>query len=212
MLTAHPRAVRQEQVLRATFVSHLPSTIAIAIGTMSSTFHPERPTPSNTYTIRGKREMRARFDIGFGHPDLSEGIRGVIELKVVGSFDGNFDKLSSNDPAVHPISGKTERDPLFVDFKKLLDPNLPTGSFRISWVAAGRRGLADPKLIAEKAARVIKQVEAERGISERKTEIDLQTGWLKWSWSNGVCLKLAWYRPSADEDTLFEPVWASHSG
>lgn len=209
MSTAHPRALRQEQVFRAAFVSRLPSNIAIAIGTMSSTVHPERPTPSNTYSLSGKRQMRARFDIGFGHPDLSDGIRGVIELKVVGSFDSNFDKLSSNDPTVDPVSGKADRDPLFVDFQKLLDPNLPAGSFRISWIAAGRRGHLDPKRIAEKAAGVIERIEAERGISKRKTEVDLQTGWLKWNWSDGVCLKLAWYQPSGGEATRFQPVWAS---
>jgi hypothetical protein len=79
----HPLAVTQEQILRAAFFAHLPGEIRAVLGTADAGVHPERPTPSANYVFKGTRGvgMRARYDLGFGHPTDSAGIAGVGELK-----------------------------------------------------------------------------------------------------------------------------------
>src|SRR5262249_50291324 len=92
MANVHPLAVTQEQILRAAFFARLPGELGKTIGTARAAVHPELPTPSSNYVITGKREMRARYDLGFGHPREPTGIAGVVELKAGLS---TFDRLES---------------------------------------------------------------------------------------------------------------------
>ena len=118
MNTLHPVAARHEQILRAKFISQLPTDQAEAIGTLTSAVHPERTTPSNDYRRTGERDTHARYDLGLGHPIESNGMVGAIELKTTDSFDQQLD------------------GGLQADFGKLLDPLLPPSALRVSWMIA----------------------------------------------------------------------------
>jgi hypothetical protein len=164
MSVVQPCAVTQEQILRAAFFARLPQELAAQIGTVRSGVHPERPTPSSDYSFTGKRKagMRARYDLGFGDPVDSAGITGVGELK---AGNGSFDRLrafgrlvdENGDPPTVPTQEKKREEPLIVDFLKLLDPKLPQGSFRISWIALGRRGFTTAAEIRERRPAILKK-------------------------------------------------------
>ena len=82
--------------------------------------------------------MRARYDLGFGHPSESVGITGVAELKGgLGTFDrletlSRWDEESAAD--LETAAGEIDKleKPLLLDLLKLLDPKLPEEAFRIS--------------------------------------------------------------------------------
>ena len=71
------------------FIAHLPPDVARQIGTPSSSVHPERATPG-LYQQTGTRQLRARFDLAFGHMEDNAGITGVIEIK---AGNASFDNL-----------------------------------------------------------------------------------------------------------------------
>jgi hypothetical protein len=161
MAKVHPLAVTQEQIVRAAFFAQLPRELGDIIGTERAAVHPERPTPSSDYIFTGTRGlgMRARYDLGFGHPTESVGIVGVAELKAgLSTFDrletlSCFDEESDCDADGQRPSGQTRKleEPLFLDILKLLDPQLPEGAFRISWIASGKRGRSSAAEIRERA-------------------------------------------------------------
>jgi hypothetical protein len=214
MSVVQPCAVTQEQILRAAFFAQLPQELAAQIGTVRSGVHPERPTPSSDYRFTGKRKagMRARYDLGFGDPVDSSGITGVGELK---AGNGSFDRLRAfgrlvdehGDSLTMPTDEKKRQEPLMVDFLKLLDPKLPQGSFRISWIALGRRGFATAAEISERAARAITLAARRRNLQPAICVVDAETGWLTCEWAEAqVALRLAWYRPD-ESGSRFEPVF-----
>jgi hypothetical protein len=209
MSVVQPCAVTQEQILRAAFFARLPQELAAAIGTVRSGVHPERPTPSSDYRYTGKRKtgMRGRYDLGFGHPVDSKGITAVAELK---AGSGSFDHLRSFgrlvDESGEPTEEKKRQEPLIIDILKLLDPNLPQGSIRISWIALGKRGVTTAAEIRERAERVIGLAAWRRNLQPATFKADAETGWLTCEWAEAqVTLRLAWYRP--DESGSFEPVF-----
>lgn len=222
MAKVHPLAVTQEQILRAAFFAQLPRELAETIGTANAAVHPERPTPSSDYVFTGTRGvgMRARYDLGFGHPTESEEIAGVSELK---AGPATFDRLETmscfNEPTetdLGPQSSKPEPDkldePLMLDFFKLLDPQLPSGAFRISWIASGKRGRSTMGEIRERAVLIVQRVARERNLAGGVFEIDATTRWLVCSWPESlVRLELAWYRPDAIDPERFEPVFGELS-
>ena len=186
----HPGAVRQEQILRASFMTRLPPELASTIGTFRAAVHAEMPTPSNTYQRTGTRTMRARYDLGFGHPVDPARIAGVMELKAgIASFDQQFS------------------EGLAADFRKLLDPLLPKTAFRISWMLTQRAARSAPLDIAARAATALAPVTAQLGLDTPVASIDDQTGWLSWRWRSGQTLHLAWYQPREGEPDRFAGVW-----
>ncbi len=206
MNAIQPGAVNQEQILRSALVSHLPTQFREAIGTRFSAFHPELPTPSDTYTRTGDRQMRARYDIGFGHPRQAAAIVGVMELKAIkGSVAAlirsyRVDESSENGD-VEPV----DRDFLRDDLEKLLDPRLPGSTLRVSWLGAGSRSRLTTSKISESVQRTLVRLVR----AEARQELDHQTGWLKWAWVNpDIVLHLAWYHPHAAESDAFESVWS----
>ena len=174
----------------------------------------QRPTPSSDYRFTGKRKtgMRGRYDLGFGDPVDSAGITGVGELKAGnGSFDhlrafGRLVDENEELPTV-PNEEKKRQEPLIIDFLKLLDPKLPRGSFRISWIALGRRGVTTAAEIRERATRVIGLAGRRRNLPPAMFTADAETGWLTCGWAEAqVTLRLAWYRPD-ESGSSFEPVF-----
>ncbi|MBI2816312.1 MAG: hypothetical protein HYX72_05200 [Acidobacteria bacterium] len=206
----HPLVVTQEQILRASFIAHLPSPISRAIGTPDSAVHLERPTPS-LYQHTGEKPSRARFDLGFGEVDATDGITGVIELKAgLASFDNLERKgeLITLDPA-DPVHPRKRKEPISIDILKLLDPKLPFGAFRISWIALGRIGQATPETIRSQGAKIVEYGAVRRGMTAPRIEIERTTGWLQFHWDHtGVVLELAWYRPQHADPSKFEAIWA----
>jgi hypothetical protein len=204
MAKVRPLAVTQEQILRAAFFAQLPRELAETIGTANAAVHPERPTPSSDYVFTGTRGvgMGARYDLGFGHPTESEGIAGVSELKAGPS---TFDRLETMSAFNEP---KKLDEPLMLDFLKLLDPQLPSGAFRISWIASGKRGRSTMGEIRERAIRIVQRVARERNLAGGVFEIDATTRWLVCSWPESLIrLELAWYRPDAIDPERFKPVF-----
>ena len=214
MSVVQPCCVTQEQILRAAFFARLPQDLAEAIGTVHSAVHPERPTPSSDYSLSGKREtgMRGRYDLGFGSLVDSE-ITGVVELK---GGNGSFDNLSvcgqlvdedGLSPTVLADEKKKRLEPLIIDLQKLLDPKLPHGSFRISWIALGRRGVTTAAEIRERTARVIDLAARRRNLPPATYSVDADTEWLTCEWAKAqITLRLAWYRPD-ESGSCFEPVF-----
>lgn len=184
----HTGHVPHEQVLRAVFMARLPTAYAHAIGTPKSAVHAERKTPS-TYRVKAKqRSVKARYDLGFGHPTRDDEISGVVELKVLDSLD-----------ELLPIDGG-----LLQDFLKLLDGGLPPASFRISWALSKRRASEDalPRVLTQFDA-VLKIVESTRILTGRKIEVDPATGWLDVCWADGPRLRIAWYEPAGSDASHF---------
>jgi hypothetical protein len=225
MSTVHPLAVTQEQILRAAFFTQLSDELAIRIGTGMSAVHPERPTPSDDYVFTAKRGtgMRARYDLGFGHPTDTAGIIGVMELKAgLATFD-RLDNLGRLTVDVDDTSEKGENglaieaqpkkreEPLPTDLYKLLDPKLPQNSCRISWVALGKRGSATVREICEQAVRIVRGVAEARQLSGQTYAVDSSTGWLVFNWAHPqpATLELAWYHPKADTPFIYEPVFGA---
>jgi hypothetical protein len=212
----HPLAVTQEQILRAAFFA-LPSDIRAALGTADAGVHPERPTPSANYVFKGTRGvgMRARYDLGFGHPTDSAGITGVGELKAgLATFDrlDALSRWSEPKPDVPEVATSEDKleEPLLLDLLKLLDPKLPQGAFRISWIASGKRGQSATSTIRERAVRIVERVAKKRRLSGGEYAADPATGWLVCSWTEAsVRLELAWYRPAVENPAKFEPVFAA---
>jgi hypothetical protein len=206
----HPLVVTQEQILRAAFIARLPSPISLAIGTPNSPIHLERPTPS-LYQHTGMKPSRARFDIGFGDGDVPDGITGVIELKAgLASFDSLDRKgeLVTADPESAAHKGK-RGEPIRVDIQKLLDPKLPSGAFRISWIALGRIGRANSEEVKERAQRIVEHGANRRGLTTPSVSINLSTGWLQFLWKGtGVILELAWFRPCSTDPSKYAAIWA----
>jgi hypothetical protein len=206
----HPLVVTQEQILRAAFIARLPSPISLAIGTPNSPIHLERPTPS-LYQHTGRKPSRARFDIGFGDGEIPDGITGVIELKAgLASFDSLDRKgeLITADPESPAHKGK-RGEPISVDIQKLLDPKLPLGAFRISWITLGRIGRANPEEIKERAQRMVEHGANQRGLTKPSVSIKLPTGWLQFLWkATGVVLELAWYCPCSTNPSKYAVIWA----
>ena len=164
--------------------------LAASVGTFRSAVHAEMPTPSGTYQRTGTRPMRARYDVGFGHPEDPAGIIGVMELKAgMSTFDQQLGEGFA------------------ADFEKLLDPLLPPDAFLISWALAMRSGRISSRDLAERAAAVIAPVESKLGLRGRTGSLDAQTGWLTWRWPSGPTLYLAWYRPRAGLPDRFSPAW-----
>ena len=218
MATVHPLAVTQEQILRAAFFAHLPRGLAESLGTAKSAVHPERPTPSSNLVVTGTRGtgMRARYDLGVGHPTESDGITGATELKGgLATLDRlealcRFDEESAAD--VQLASGETEKleEPLQLDLLKLLDPKLTADAFRVSWIASGKRGWSTTAEIRDRAVRIVERVANELNLSGARFENDPATGWLVCSWAQpNVPLELAWYRPGASDPEKYEAVFAA---
>ena len=214
----HPLAITQEQILRAAFFAHLTRELGQAIGTAEAAVHPERPTPSCDYVFTGTRGvgMRARYDLGFGHPSESVGITGVAELKGgLGTFDrletlSRFDEQSAAD--LETAAGKSNKleEPLLLDLLKLLDPKLPEEAFRISWIVSGKRGRSTAAEIRDRATRIVERVAKQRNQSGATFRVDPATGWLVCTWPPPkLQLELAWYRQAADNPEKFEPVFAA---
>jgi hypothetical protein len=156
--------------------------------------------------------MRARYDLGFGHPIKPSGITGVMELKAGG---GTFDRLRAISRLVdttESLSGNgsdslKREEPLAIDFLKLLDPSLPEAAFRISWIALGKRGHASAADIRDRASRIIEMIAWRRNLGAPVCEVDAQTQWLTLSWRKPrIVLSLAWYRPTERQNT-FESVF-----
>jgi hypothetical protein len=212
-------AITQEQILRAAFFAHLPPEVGQAIGTAEAAVHPERPTPSRDYVVNGKRGvgMRARYDLGFGHPSESVGIAGVAELKAgVWTLDrletlGEWDE--EREAKLETAGGEIEKlKPLHLDLWKLLDPKLPQAAFRISWIASGKRGHSTDSDIRDRAIRIVERVAKKRKLSGTTFRVDQATGWLICKWPPlEVTLELAWYRPTVDNPERFEPVFAAEA-
>ena len=218
MATAHPLSVTQEQILRAAFFAHLPRALAEAIGTTKSAVHPERPTPSSDYIFTGTRGtgMRARYDLGFGHPTESAGIAGVAELKAgLATLDRlealcSFDERPAADAQLAAVQTEKLEEPLLLDLLKLLDPKLPEDAWRISWIASGKRGSSTTAEIRDRAGHIVERVAKERRLSGARFENDPATGWLVCSWAQPkVRLELAWYRPAASDPARYEAVFAA---
>jgi hypothetical protein len=140
--------------------------------------------------------MRARYDLGFGHPKESAGIVGVVELKAgLSTFDGlesmsRFDKESDAEINAPLPTGQTEKlheEPLILDLLKLLDPQLEKGAFRISWIANGRRGQSTAAEIRERAQLIVEHVARERNLSGTNFHVDAATGWLVCTWPQCGC-------------------------
>jgi hypothetical protein len=233
MATVDPWVVSQEQILRAAFFAQLPAELRKTIGTARAAVHPELPTPNPNYVITGKRRMHARYDLGFGHPSKPT---GIVELKAgLSTFDrletisrfvekaqlSTLEQLEScldeesdaEENASLPI-GQTEKleEPLILDLLKLLDPDLPPGSFRISWIAngKGRSSAADIRIWAQ---RIINRAAKERELSGASFDVDAATGWLVCTWPQPpVRLELAWYRPEGAYPGKFEPVFGKAGG
>jgi hypothetical protein len=207
MARTHPLVVRQEQILRCAFIAHLPENIRRTIGTVSANLHPEIPTASKEYQRMGRKKRRARIDIGFGHSTICEEIAGVVELKALTSFTESWfkkqlDKLKTTPPGLM-FSGVAG------DFQKLLDPKLPSGAFRYSWIVTKKRGPARPVQVAEWARSLLRPVEQRLSLQAFEESYDSVTRWLSWKWGNGSVLHLAWYWPKRDNSEEFEPVWIS---
>lgn len=207
MENVHPAVVGQEQILRCAFVANLPQEIRDGIGTLSANIHPELPTASNIYQRMGKTKRRARIDIGVGHPTKCGEIIGAIELKTLTQFGElwfrkQLEKLNT-----------TPKDLMFSgiagDFQKLLDPKLPKDAFRCSWVVTKKRGLARPEQIARWAKSLLEPVEQRLGLEGFDQSYDTTMGLLRWGWSNGSVLNLAWYWPKEHDQEQFEPVWVA---
>jgi hypothetical protein len=206
MRTVHPVVVRQEQILRCALIAHLPESIRQAIGTNRANVHPEMPTPSKEYQRKGSRKLRARIDVGFGHPTACDAVVAVLELKALTSFNDAWfksqaDKLNSTPPGLM-FSG------LAGDFEKLLDPKLPTNVFRCSWAVTKRRASANTEHIASWAQLLLKPVEQRLALTGFKQDYDPSTQWLRWRWAEGPTLLLAWYWPKEDAQE-FESVWSN---
>jgi hypothetical protein len=217
MEKVHPLAITQEQILRAAFFAHLPPELGQTIGTVEAAIYPERPTPSCDYIFTGTRGigMRARYDLGFGHPSESDGISGVTELK--GGL-GTFDRLETlsqweeNPVGLETADGETDKleEPLLLDLLKLLDPNLPESAFRISWIASGKRGRSTGAEIYDRTIKIVERVAKQRNQSGTIFRIDPATGWLVCTWPLlKLQLDLTWYRPEANNPEKFEPVFAA---
>ncbi len=205
MATVHPAVVRQEQIMRCAFVARLPQQVRMQIGTLSANLHPELPTPSSEYQRKGNRTMRARMDLGFGHPTVREQIAGVLELKRLTAFSEiwfrkQVDKLTSTHAGLM-FSG------LAGDFQKLLDPKLPTEAFRLSWAVTKTRGVMTPKDVAASARRLLEPVERRLSRAGCQETYEESTQSLRWEWRDGVVLNLAWYWPKSNAPDEFEPVW-----
>jgi hypothetical protein len=219
MRKVHPLAITQEQILRAAFFAHLPRELGEAIGTADAAVHPERPTPSCDYLFTGRRGvgMRARYDLGFGHPTESVGITGVAELKGgLGTFDrletiSRWDEESAADTETAAGESSKLEEPLLLDLLKLLDPKLPEGAFRISWIASGKRGRSTAAKICDRAMRIVDRISKRRNQSGTTFRVDPATGWLLCTWPQKLRLDLAWYRPAADNPEKFEPVFAAEA-
>jgi hypothetical protein len=209
MKTIQPGAVDQEQILRSAFVAHLPIQFREAIGTRFSGFHPELATPSNTYTRTGVRPMRARYDIGFGHPRQAAGITGAIELKArKGSVASLIRPDKLNEACDEGEAESVDKDTLRDDFEKLLDPKLPVSVLRISWVVAGARSGLQASEIIGCLQQTLVRLSRVLGMLQPSKAVDSQTGWLKWVWADpDVTLHLAWYHPHAFELDRFEPAF-----
>jgi hypothetical protein len=220
MRIVHPPAVTQEQILRTAFFGQLPRELRGSLGTVSSAVHPERPTPSNDYQNTGSRTMRARYDLGFGHPTQSANIVGAIELKADNRssfsgvnpdsrFAGEEDNAAeAEEIASQSVIRKGRKEPLEVDFFKLLDPNLPEESFRISWIALGRRSRATPDEVCERAAQIVKAAAKKRQLSIQTWAVDHATDWLVFTFSHpNVRLELAWYQPQTGNPMTYDPVF-----
>ena len=116
--------------------------------------------------------------------------------------------MDDNEDSLAAVTGEKKRhEPLIVDLLKLLDPKLPRGSFRISWIALGRRGLTTSADIRERAACVINFVAKRRNLPPARYRVCPETGWLSCEWAEAqVALRLAWYRPD-ESGSRFEPVF-----
>jgi hypothetical protein len=205
MASVHPVVVRQEQIMRCAFIAHLPEEIRRDIGTLSANLHPELPTPSKEYQRKGSRTMRARIDLGFGHPTSCEQVAGVLELKALTLFREiwfrkQLEKLDSTPPGMM-FSG------LAGDFQKLLDPKLPNNAFRFSWVVTKKRGHSTPDQVANWARRLLEPVERRLALAGFHQSYDYSMNCLRWCWGNGTALHLAWYWPKTQDPAQFEPVW-----
>jgi hypothetical protein len=219
MAMLHPQVVTQEQIIRAAFVAQLPSEHRNLIGTLSSAIHPERRTPSNKYSNTGKRLMCARYDLGFGHPIDSLGITGVVEMKAaLATFDGLSSQSFFTSEGQHDLfdcdevplpSPPRKPEPLGIDLFKLLDPKLPGESFRISWIALGKRGRTTGEEIRQQARRIITGVASKRNLSCGVDTIDHESRWLVFTWNQPrlVRLELAWYQPSVCDSSKYETVF-----
>jgi hypothetical protein len=216
----HPLAITQEQILRAAFFVQLARELGQAIGTAEAAVHPERPTPSCDYVFTGTRGvgMRARYDLGFGHPSESAGITGVAELKGgLGTFDrletlSRWDEESATDLETAAGESNKVEKPLLLDLLKLLDPKLPEEAFRISWIVSGKRGRSTTAEIRDRAIRIVERVAQQRNQSGATFRADPATGWLVCTWPQlKLQLELAWYRPAADNPERFEPVFAAEA-
>ncbi len=160
------------------------------------------------------------MNLGFGHPNESEGIAGIAELKAGLATFGRLESMSNFGEATEADLGpqssesgpKQLDEPLMLDLLKLLDPHLPAGAFRISWVASGKRGRSTTCEIRERAIRIVNRVARERNLAGGVFEIDATTRWLVCSWPESpVRLELAWYRPDAIDPRRFEPVFGELS-
>ena len=218
MASLHPLAVTQEQILRAAFFARLPRGLREAIGTATSAVHAERPTPSSDYIFTGTRGtgMRARYDLGFGHPTESAGITGVAELKAgLATLDRHkalccFEEGCVAEAELAPVQPGKLEEPLLLDLLKLLDPKLPEDAFRVSWIASGKRGWATTAEIRDRAVRIVERVANERKLSGARFDNDRETGWLVCSWAQPkVRLELAWYRPGVSDPEKYEAVFAA---
>ena len=207
MAKVHPAVVRQEQILRCALVAHLPISIGRAIGTLSSNLHPEMPTASKAYQRKGKTKRRARIDLGFGHPMVSQELVGLIEIKALGEFSHVwFQKQAER-------MKSTQSNIMFSgiagDFQKLLDPNVPPTAFRYSWAVTKNRGRAEAEQVAHWAESLLRPVEQRLSRSNCERLYDPITKWLLWKWPDGSVIHLAWYWPKKSASEEFEAVWAS---
>lgn len=203
-----PAAVTQEQILRAAFVTRLPSEYAQSIGTSRSAVHLERATPS-LYRHTGMTDSRARFDLGFGSVQDDSHIAGVVELK---ASSASYDRVRRPADICRTDTfenGTTRRrgEPLSVDFLKLLDPKLPTEAFRISWIALTGLGSMNPSSTLADAEAILCHAAARRGLSEPEWRCD-SNGWMAAYWPlPGITLELAWYKCEAS-GCRFTALWS----
>jgi hypothetical protein len=121
--------------------------------------------------------MRARHDLGFGHPTGSAGITGVAELKAGPGTLDRLDAISRRDEEsteLQAVTQETRRldEPLLLDFRKMLDPQLPEDACRISRIVSVRRGRSTAEEIRVRAASIVERVAGLRKLTGTTFRID----------------------------------------
>ncbi|MBL4850055.1 MAG: hypothetical protein JKY65_31385 [Planctomycetes bacterium] len=181
----HPECVHNEQVLTCALLGKLPARLTAAFGTPACAVHPERNTakPKDGQPKKyGTGRNSARYDLGFGHPTVDEGIEGLVEIKEGATIEGLRAGLSN-------------------DLLKLTDDGVPPDAFRISWLVLSNRANPDEALVT--IHDILRHVSA-TSWEDKQTEPG--TKWRLYQFPNGSKLRLAWYH--AVPKGKLTPLWA----